>query len=137
MNGLSEEIEFLRDIGRVIEIQSAAMGKRLRDVVRDDDDVPFSARICSGNFDGDLADYPNVIERTPPYIEDLVPDSPGAKAGLKPDDLVSFVDGEPIYSIKAFQEYIKKTKPGMTLRLEVRRGDNLQTVELKLSEIPK
>ena len=95
-------------------------------------DVPLGV----GGYHG-IVFVPNVIERTPPYIEELVPDSPGAKAGLKPDDLVSFVDGEPIYSIKAFQEYIKKTKPGMTLRLEVRRGDNLQTVELKLGEIPK
>lgn len=95
-------------------------------------DVPLGA----GGYHG-IVFVPNVIERTPPYIEELTPGSPGAKAGLKPDDLVSFVDGEPIYSIKAFNDYIKKTKPGMTLRLEVRRGDNLQTIELKLGEIPK
>ncbi|MFO0938079.1 MAG: S1C family serine protease [Gemmataceae bacterium] len=95
-------------------------------------DVPLGL----GGYHG-IRFVPDVIERTPPYIEDLTPESPGAKAGLKPDDLVSFVDGEPIYSIKAFQDYIRKTKPGMTLRLEVRRGDNLQTIELKLGEIPK
>ena len=95
-------------------------------------DVPLGI----GGYHG-IIFVPNVIERTPPYIEDLTPGSPGSKAGLKPDDLVSFVDGEPIYSIKAFQDYIRKTKPGMTLRLEVRRGESLQTVELKLGETPK
>lgn len=94
-------------------------------------DVPLGA----GGYHG-IVFVPNVIERTPPYIEECVPGSPAATAGLKPDDLVSFVDGEPIYSIKAFNEYIRKTKPGMTLRLEVRRGENLQTVELKLAEFP-
>ena len=36
--------------------------------------------------------------------------SPAAKAGLRPDDLVSFVDGEPIVSIKAFHEWMKRKR---------------------------
>ncbi len=80
---------------------------------------------------------PNVLERTPAYIEDVVPDSPAAKAGLRPDDLVSFVDGEPIVSINAFQEYIKKhTRPDTVVKLEVRRGEVLETVELTLGAHP-
>lgn len=80
---------------------------------------------------------PNILERTPPYIEDVIPGSPAAKAGLKADDLVSFIDGEPINSIKVFQEFIKKsTRPGMTIRLEVRRGEALQTVEMLLGTQP-
>jgi S1-C subfamily serine protease len=80
---------------------------------------------------------PNILERTPAYIEDVVPGSPADKAGLRPDDLVSFVDGEPIVSIKAFDEYIKKnTRAGTVLRLEVRRGEALQTVELTLGAHP-
>lgn len=80
---------------------------------------------------------PNVLERTPPYIEDVTPGSPAEKAKLRPDDLVSFVDGEPIYSIQSFNEYLKKTRPGMTLRLEIRRGENLESVDLKLEPHPK
>jgi serine protease Do len=80
---------------------------------------------------------PNILERTPAYIEDVVPGSPADKAGLRADDLVSFVDGEPIVSIKAFDEYIKKfTRSGTVLRLEVRRGEALQTVELTLGAHP-
>ncbi|HEY2784905.1 MAG TPA: trypsin-like peptidase domain-containing protein [Fimbriiglobus sp.] len=79
---------------------------------------------------------PNVIERTPPYVEDVFPGTPAEKAGLRTNDLISFVDGEPIVSIKAFNEYIKKTKPGDTIRLEVRRGDNLTTIDLKLENYP-
>jgi serine protease Do len=80
---------------------------------------------------------PNVVERTPPYVESITPGSPAAKAGVQINDLVSFVDGEPIYSIKSFQDYMKKTRPGMTVRLEVRRGETLQTVEVKLDDYPK
>jgi serine protease Do len=76
---------------------------------------------------------PNVLERTPAYVEDVVPDSPALKAGIRPDDLISFVDGEPVVSIKAFHEWMRKnTRPGQMVRVEVRRGEALQTVELQL-----
>ena len=80
---------------------------------------------------------PNVVERTPPYVDELIADSPAVKAGVRVNDLISFIDGEPIYSIKAFNEYIKKTQPGTTVRVEVRRGDNLLSIDLPLTEFPK
>jgi serine protease Do len=80
---------------------------------------------------------PNVLERTPPFVEEVVPGSPAAKAGIRVDDLISFIDGEPIYSIKSFNDAIKKTRPGMKLRFDVRRGDNLETIEIELGEHPK
>ena len=80
---------------------------------------------------------PNILDRTPAYVEDVVPGSPADKAGLRPDDLVSFVDGEPIVSINAFNDLVKKTtRPGTVIRLEVRRGESLQTVELTLGAHP-
>lgn len=79
---------------------------------------------------------PNVLERTPPYVEEVEPGSPAAKAGIRVDDLISFIDGEPIYSIKSFHEAIKKTRPGMRVRFDVRRGDNLETIEVDLAEHP-
>jgi S1-C subfamily serine protease len=76
---------------------------------------------------------PNVLERTPAYVEDVISGSPAAKAGIRPDDLISFVDGEPIVSIKAFHEWMKKnTRPGQMIRVEVRRGEALQTIEMSL-----
>jgi S1-C subfamily serine protease len=80
---------------------------------------------------------PNILERTPAYVEDVVPGAPADKAGLRPDDLVSFVDGEPVVSINAFNDLIKRTtRPGTVVRLEVRRGEALQTVELTLGAHP-
>jgi serine protease Do len=89
-----------------------------------------------GGYHG-IVFVPNILDRTPPYIEDVVPGSPAAKAGLRADDLVSFIDGEPIYSIKTFRDYMTRTRPGTAVRFEVRRGDNLQTVEVTLGEYPK
>ncbi|OWK44306.1 S1C family serine protease [Fimbriiglobus ruber] len=92
--------------------------------------------VGAGGYHG-IVFVPNVLERTPPYVESVYPGSPAAKAGLKPDDLVSFIDGEPVYSIKTFHEFLRRTRPGAVVRFEVRRGEGLQTVELKLEEYPK
>jgi serine protease Do len=94
-----------------------------------------------GGFHG-IVLVPNVIERTPPFIEEVIPGSPGAKAGLRPDDLIVYVDGEQIVSVKAFRELISRTRPGTILKLEVQRtnkqggGDRLVPVEIKLEEMP-
>src|SRR5438270_919782 len=81
-------------------------------------------------------------EPMPPFVEDVLAESPAAKAGLKPDDLIVYVDGEQVISIRAFKEIIDRTRPGTALKLEVRRDDKavagsgtrLMTVELKLEE---
>jgi serine protease Do len=89
-----------------------------------------------GGFTG-IRFVPNILDRTPPYVDFVEEDSPAAKAGLKPDDLISFIDGEPIYSIKTYQDYMQRTRPDTIVRFEVRRGANLETVEVKLGEWPK
>src|SRR5437868_1698749 len=79
---------------------------------------------------------PDVVERTPPYVEDAEPGSPAEKAGLRADDLIVYVDGEKIVSIKEFKEIINRGRPGSVFKLEVRRGDKLTSIDLKL-EPPK
>ena len=73
---------------------------------------------------------PDILLRTPPYVEQVAPGSPAAKAGLKTDDLIAFLDGEPVPSVKAFRELFDRVRPGTPVRVEVRRGATL--VELSL-----
>jgi serine protease Do len=79
---------------------------------------------------------PNVVERTPPFVEDTIPGSPAAKSGLRPDDLIVYIDGEKITSIKEFRDIVDKARPGTVFKLEVRRGDKLTPIELKLEALP-
>jgi len=79
---------------------------------------------------------PDVVERTPPFVEEVKLGSPAAKAGLRPDDLIVYVDGERVISIKALRQILDRARPGTAFRLEVRRGDRLATVELKLDAPP-
>ena len=60
-----------------------------------------------------------------------------ALPNLAPDDLVVYLDGEPVVSIAAFKEMVLKLRPGTLVKIEVRRGDRLVPVELTLGELPK
>lgn len=79
---------------------------------------------------------PDVVERTPPFVEEVISNSPGARAGLRPDDLIVYVDGERVTNIKTFRELVARARPGTVLKLEVRRGDKLVTVDLELTTPP-
>ena len=80
---------------------------------------------------------PKVVERTPPYIEEVEPGSPAEKIGLKPDDLVIYFDGEPIYSLDVFTELVRRYQPGEKVQIEIRRGDKLTALTMELAPLPK
>lgn len=79
----------------------------------------------------------NAVSATPPYVEEVAPNSPAALAGLKPDDLIVYVDGELVPSIRMFRETMKQYGPDADIRLEIQRGSKLQTVKMKLGQQPK
>ena len=80
---------------------------------------------------------PNVVERTPAFVEAIEPNSPAAKAGLKTDDLIIYFDGEPVYGIKTFRELMTKVRPGTEVKLEVRRGFKLTALPITFGDFPK
>jgi S1-C subfamily serine protease len=74
---------------------------------------------------------PEVLERTPPYIDEVRPGSPAAEAGLRPDDMIVFVNDRLVASCKALRtefEYIDRID---SAKLSVTRGQEL--IEIKLS----
>jgi serine protease Do len=90
---------------------------------------PLEKREGPGGFHGIvLVPEPAGLERTPPYVEEVIPNSPAAKAGIKPDDLVVYVNGEQIGSIKKFREIVDRAPPGTEVQLEVRRGESVHGV---------
>ncbi|HEY7309397.1 MAG TPA: trypsin-like peptidase domain-containing protein [Gemmataceae bacterium] len=74
------------------------------------------------------------VERTPPYVEEVVPGSPADKAKLRPDDLIVYVDGLPVGDIHTFKEVLSRYHPNQTVKLEIQRERKLQTVSLTLDK---
>ncbi|MFI4875787.1 MAG: PDZ domain-containing protein, partial [Blastopirellula sp. JB062] len=73
---------------------------------------------------------PDVLPKTPPFVERIAPESPAAEAGLRPNDLVMFVERRLISSQRDLREeltYIDRDDP---VRLTLLRGDELLEVVL-------
>jgi S1-C subfamily serine protease len=73
---------------------------------------------------------PNVLERTPPYVDEIRPDSPAAKADIKPDDLVVLVNGQLVQSYKAVLTELNRLEHDAEVRITLLRGNELREVML-------
>lgn len=69
-------------------------------------------------------------------IDDLDPDGPAAKAGLRVGDIVSAVDGRPVRDTAAFRNGIAQAGPGVRVALSLWRRGGPATVSVRLDELP-
>jgi serine protease Do len=73
---------------------------------------------------------PDLLDRTPPYVESLVPDGPAARAGLAADDLVIAVNGRSVASRAAVERVLGELAAGDPVRFTLVRGGAVVEVEL-------
>jgi len=73
---------------------------------------------------------PDVLDRTPPYVDRVRPGSPAAAAGLRPDDLVLFVNNQLVPSRQSLEDEIERIDSADKVRLTVMRDQKLIEVEL-------
>ncbi|WP_336053183.1 trypsin-like peptidase domain-containing protein [Streptomyces sp. CA2R101] len=62
----------------------------------------------------------------------VIPDGPGAKAGIKAGDVITKVDGAPVHSGEELIVKIRSHRPGDTLVLTLLRGGKDRSVRLSL-----
>jgi serine protease Do len=74
---------------------------------------------------------PDVLPRTPPYIDAVLPKSAAARAGLNPDDLVVFVEGEATASCSAVVEAMARREKFDAVRVSVLRNGKLVEARLE------
>ncbi len=85
----------------------------------------------------DIADSMGLKRPSGALIANVAPDSPAARASLKPGDLIVSVDGQNVEDPNAF-DYRFATKPlGGTARLGIVRGGREQTVTIALQIAPE
>ena len=75
---------------------------------------------------------PNVVDRTPPFIDRIVADSAAATVNLRADDLVISVNDKLCPSVNALKEELEYIDRDAKLRLMVRRNNEFIDVELGL-----
>jgi serine protease Do len=68
-------------------------------------------------------------------IVEVVPGSPADKAGLREDDVITRLSGEPIDDFDDLKSEISKYKPGDQVTLRVRRGGKSFTVKVVLGKL--
>jgi serine protease Do len=94
-------------------------------------------RVDKGGYHGIVLVINAIPSSTPPYVEEVVAGSPASKAGLQPDDLILYVEGFSVPTIKAFRETLKGYAPGEEISVQLQRGNRLESVKLKLTTQPK
>lgn len=78
---------------------------------------------------------PNVLERTPPFVDTVRTNSPAERAGVKPDDLILFVDEQLIQSVNSLTTLLERIDIDSRIKLTVMRGNEL--VDLPPMELPR
>jgi serine protease Do len=78
-----------------------------------------------------LTMVPDILAKTPPFIDRVAKGSSAAAAGLQPDDLVLFVNGRIVPSCKALVDELSFVDRLDEVRLTVQRGQELVEVSLR------
>jgi serine protease Do len=73
---------------------------------------------------------PDVLERTPPFVDLVRPGSPAALAGLRPDDLIVFLGDRLVQSCRALRRELDYIASDEEITLTVMRGQELISVTL-------
>ena len=74
---------------------------------------------------------PDVIYRTPAYIDSVRTDSQAESAGLRPDDLIVFLNNQLVPSIRILEEQLGRLQAEDDAQFVVRRGNQLVSVMLR------
>ena len=93
-------------------------------VPSDDTTRPFDLRLLGALL------VPDMLERTPPFVESVEPGSPADHAGLASDDLVIAVGSASVTTRTAVERAAGRLAPGDPVRLTVIRAGRLIDLEL-------
>jgi membrane-associated protease RseP (regulator of RpoE activity) len=98
--------------------------------------------------DWPLTPVPGLPEGLPPsgmlppgaqgaFILEIVPDTPAEAVGLRPGDLIVAIDSTPIDRLHLLHDVIGQYEPGDRITVHFRRGDQEDSVRVKLAEHPE
>ena len=77
---------------------------------------------------------PEIVKRTPPYVDRVASGSPAAKAGLLADDLIIEVDGVMTPSTEDVKQRLRGIDRDAAVSLTVQRGNQFLDLQLQLNQ---
>ncbi len=83
----------------------------------------------------DIADSVGVPENTGALVSSVTPDSPAAKAGLEPGDVVTKFDGKDISSMRGLPRIVSQTPIGKQVDVEVVRKGQKKTLKVVIGRL--
>jgi len=106
---------------------------------RDDQAEPEVQLANYRPLDFGIVMVPDVLFRTPAFVDSIVPGSIAAQADVKlrPDDLILFVNDMLIHSCRDLKQELGKLEAGNTLQMIVRRKDEIINVTLPVKTKPE
>jgi serine protease Do len=84
----------------------------------------------------DIADSLGLDKAEGALVDELQPDGPASKAGIKPGDVIQSVTGEEVKDARDLAKKIAGTEPGQTAALGVFRDGSQETVTLTVAKMP-
>jgi len=81
-----------------------------------------------------LAHALKIPENSGVLLADVQPSSPASKAGLKPGDVVTQVNGHPVTDVSSFRLMIAEIAPGTQTHLKILRDDGSHDVTVTLAK---
>ncbi|MGI9517556.1 MAG: S1C family serine protease [Pirellulaceae bacterium] len=73
----------------------------------------------------------DVVARTPPFVDFVEPQSPAARAGIQPDDLIVEIDGQVTASQQELREHMARIDRDRQVSLTLQRGNEFLTITLQ------
>ena len=70
----------------------------------------------------------------PAYIDRVLPGSPAAKIGLRPDDMIVRLDRKTIRTCEEFRQVLTSYRPGQSMEITYKRGTVIKRETLVLEE---
>ncbi len=97
----------------------------------DDDEPPLEPGRAHSRQTLGLVMVPDVLEKTPAYVDAVEPGSPADRAGLRPDDLLLLIDGKRVEHQRGLDEILIRIDRRDPVSVTVQRGAEIVSSELR------
>lgn len=68
------------------------------------------------------------------FVQEVVPDTPAAQAGLQAEDVIITYNGKPVENSDQLVDAVQRTRPGTEVPLRIMRGKQEKTLTVRIGE---